>query len=340
MISFKKKPEYSKQDLKEYTCAVCRRRYKGKDRKFAKSYSMIYTGNDNCMTVCKPCVYSIYEEYLDKYEGDERKAIKRICMMFDLYFSEEIVEKAGTGKLNYANKMAAYLKLLNLKEYLKKTYDDYLFGEEYKEEEKEERKGKKEEEKGVSEKYIKTWGFGFNVEEYKLLNNKYSEWKSKVIIDGVARESLVRDLCVIKLQQQKALQEGEVDLYNRLQKTYQDTLSSANLKPIQTENDDKIREKPLGVLIEMFENENPIPEPLEEWKDTDKIVKLFNTYFLGHLCKMLNIKNRYSEMYEKEMNKYRLNIDEIQNLTSDEDIFEYLMENGFKENEGNEDEDK
>ena len=55
----------------------------------------------------------------------------------------------------------------------------------------------------------------------------------------------------------------------------------------------------------MFENEGSLPE----WKDADNIQKLFNIYFLGHLYKMLNIKNRYSKMYEDEMQKYRVNIE-------------------------------
>ena len=42
---------------------------------------------------------------------------------------------------------------------------------------------------------------------------------------------------------------------------------------------------------------------------------------------MLNIKNRYSQMYEDEMQKYRVNIEEIRDLP-DEDVFEYLCENG------------
>ena len=70
------------------------------------------------------------------------------------------------------------------------------------------------------------------------------------------------------------MRDGEIDLYNRLQKTYQETLSSANLKPIQVENDDKAIEKSLGVMIEMFENKDPIPEPAPEWKDVDKHCKI------------------------------------------------------------------
>ena len=109
-------------------------------------------------------------------------------------------------------------------------------------------------------------------------------------------------------------------------------MSSANLKPIQVENDEKTAEKPLGVMIEMFENEDPIPEINPEWKDVDGIVKLFNIYFLGHLSKMLGIKNRYSRDYEEEMQKYRAEIDDIKDV-SYEDVFEYLSEKGFTESE-------
>ena len=52
----------------------------------------------------------------------------------------------------------------------------------------------------------------------------------------------------------------------------------------------------------MFENEDPIPEVNPEWKDVDGIVKLFNIYFLGHLSKMLGIKNRYSN--SASINRY------------------------------------
>ena len=95
----------------------------------------------------------------------------------------------------------------------------------------------------TSSKYIKVLGYGFSYEEYQFLEDKFSGWKSKVIIDSMARESLVRDLCVIKLQQQKAIQNGEVDLWGRPRKTSQDTLSSADLKQIQVENDERTAEK-------------------------------------------------------------------------------------------------
>ncbi len=311
---------------KRYNCSMCGKSYRGKDRKFTPSLSPLYKGNDGLMTICKDCVLSVYKGYLKKFSGDEYNAVKRVCMLLNIYFCDELFEYSA-GAQKFTNHMSSYLAKINLVPYMRKTFDDYLFSETYKQPEM---KHEHEKESSISDRLVKIWGFGFTAEEYRFLNNKFAEWKAKVVIDGMARESLVRDLCVIKLQQQKALRDSEIDLYNRLQKTYQDTLSSANLKPIQEENADKSMEKPLGLMIEMFENEDPIPEPLPEWRDVDNIVKLFHIYFLGHMCKMLNIKNRYSQMYEDEMQKYRVNVDEVQDAP-DEDVFEYLEENGFSE---------
>ena len=309
---------------KKYTCSVCGKSYLEKARKFTPSHSPIYRGNGGLLTICRDCVSKIYEKYLKKFNGDEYNAIKRVCMLLDIYFCDTLFDKSGKGD-TFTNRMSSYLSKINLLPYMYKTFDDYLFSSSYQDPEIKEKKPDT-----IPERLVKIWGFGFSLEEYQFLNNKFSEWKSKVVIDSMAREYLVRDLCVIKLQQQKALKCGEIELYNKLQKTFQDTLSSANLKPIQVENDDKAMEKPLGLMIEMFENEEPIPEPLPEWKDVDNIQKLFNIYFLGHLCKMLNIKNRCSKMYEDEMQKYCVNIEEIRG-SSCEDVFEYLTENGFSE---------
>ncbi len=317
-----------KQKEPKYRCSVCGDEFRRKSNAFTPTRSMLYKGNGGLLTICKTCVGEIYTKYLEKFEGNECRAIKRMCMLLDIYFCDSLFEASNNS--NQSNRMNAYLSKINLVPYINKTFDDYLFSGSYEDlntEETPETKARK-----ISSKYIKVWGYGFTYEEYQFLEGKFSEWKSKVIIDSMARESLVRDLCVIKLQQQKAIQSGDVDLWGRLQKTFQDTLSSANLKPIQAENDEKTAEKPLGVMIEMFENEDPIPEVNPEWKDIDGIVKLFNIYFLGHLSKMLGIKNRYSKDYEEEMQKYRAEIDDIKD-SPDEDVFEYLSENGFTESE-------
>ena len=59
-----------------------------------------------------------------------------------------------------------------------------------------------------------------------------------------------------------------------------------------------------GTLIQKWENERPIPQPDPEFEDVDGIRRYVGAYFLGHLCKMMGIKNRYSAIYEEEMAKY------------------------------------
>ena len=56
----------------------------------------------------------------------------------------------------------------------------------------------------------------------------------------------------------------------------------------------------------------------------DGIVKYISIWFLGHLCKMLGIKNAYCKMYERELEKMRIEnpeLDEEDDETLFDDIF-------------------
>ena len=46
--------------------------------------------------LCKDCIDDMYQEYYKKYKGEgytnpERKAIERLCMVFDVYYDDSIV---------------------------------------------------------------------------------------------------------------------------------------------------------------------------------------------------------------------------------------------------------
>lgn len=77
---------------KKYTCSVCGKSYLEKARKFAPSHSPIYKGNGGLLTICRDCVSNIYEKYLKKFNGDEYNAIKRVCMLLDIYFCDTLFE--------------------------------------------------------------------------------------------------------------------------------------------------------------------------------------------------------------------------------------------------------
>lgn len=189
----KTKKFFNLNENRKYFCSVCGKSYEEKQKKFTPSRSPIYKGNGGFMKICRDCVSDIYLKYLKKLNGNEYNAIKRVCMLLDIYFSDTLFEYSEKN-YNYTNRMNAYLTKINLVPYIQRTFDDYLFSDDYENPEIKPISGDT-----IPEKLIKIWGFGFTPEEYQFLSNKFSEWKSKVVIDGMARESLVRDLCIIKL---------------------------------------------------------------------------------------------------------------------------------------------
>ena len=318
---------------KPYKCCTCGKRYTVQKNNFSYSQSPFFKGNNSYLPICRSCVDSATEQYTEKLGGQD-EAIKRMALHWDMYVSDSLLSSSKKIDIN-KSRMSGYIKDCNLTQNANKTYDTYL------DEQKtdvinsiEDLEVAQEKTDNLSERNtIKTWGFGFSPEEFIYLNNQYSDWKSKVVIDSKARETLVRDLCIIKMHQQNAIKNKDIDLYNKLQKTYQDTLTSANLKPIQEDTNDKNGEIPIGLMIDRFENEQPILEPQECFKDVDGIMRLINVFFLGHLCKMLGLKNRFSKMYEDEMAKYRVEVPELEDL-DDEDVFDFLSNNSFDISKG------
>ena len=105
-----------KQKETKYRCSVCGDEFRRKSNAFTPTRSMLYKGNDGLLTICKNCVGEIYNKYLEKFDGDEQKAIKRMCMLLDIYFCESLFESSKNS--NQLNRMNAYLSKINLVPYI------------------------------------------------------------------------------------------------------------------------------------------------------------------------------------------------------------------------------
>ena len=71
---------------------------------------------------CKECLESIFREYCriysTKYSSPFRKAMQKICMTFDLFFSDDIFEKATQdSQSRNISVLASYFKIINLVQY-------------------------------------------------------------------------------------------------------------------------------------------------------------------------------------------------------------------------------
>lgn len=322
----KKKPVRGKPE-REWICACCGTAYKDHEKNYYISYSTIYAANEGRLPICKTCVRYLFDHYLEEFNGDELKALKRVCMMLDIYYSEDIVK--SLGRVSADNPLiAVYMRSLNLKQNKDKTYDltlqdevrpvvnDFSDISTFNE--------SSENQYEITEEDITRWGLGFEPQDYFWMNEAYDKMRATNVIDTTTRESLVRDYCKHELLANKAIKEGRADQYLKFSDAAQKTLDRANLTPKLEDASDKAGEKPMGVMIKMFEKERPIPEPNPEWKDVDGIVHFITVYFIGHLCKMMGFKNRWYYLYEEEMEKYRATVPELQD-TDDEDIFDSLL---------------
>ena len=107
-------------------------------------------------------------------------------------------------------------------------------------------------------------------------------------------------------------------------------MNSANILPRQNSMDAVSEGQTLGTLIEKYENSRPIPEPDPDFKDVDGIGKYITVFFLGHMSKVLGIKNRFSKTYEDYMANYTVKPPEYQQDEDSEDLFDKIFGDGGK----------
>lgn len=118
---------------------------KGIENDFYKSHSKIHSGCNGFISICKDCLENLYDNLESELVAAikkagievaeyyiEKKVIERICMMNDIYYNDSLFEAALKHSSNNTM-VSAYMKIVNLIQYKKKTYED-SFKERMKEE--------------------------------------------------------------------------------------------------------------------------------------------------------------------------------------------------------------
>lgn len=147
-------------------------------------------------------------------------------------------------------------------------------------------------------------GYGYEDRDYVYLETEFEDYCNRYEVDSKSLEELIKEIVLTQLDIRKKRAKGEK--VNAEQKTLQDLLGSSNLKPVQETGANAVDQESFGTLIKKWENEKPIPEPNEEWKDVDGIGKYVKTFFLGHLAKLFGKEgeNPFADEYESEIGKY------------------------------------
>lgn len=325
----------AEEERTEFYCTCCGKKYTKQKGNFPFSNSPLFAGNMGYATICRTCEDKYFLTLIDFYSGNEEKAVDRMCQIFDWYYNDEIL--ASTRKISAdRSRIGAYPSKMQLPQNKLKgiTYLDTVKDRAKQNiQDSEDLDDAKEElaELKVRKRTIAMFGMGYSMEQYKFLQEQYDDWTNRCECKTKAQEEIFKGLCIAQLNIQIAQQTGgkvkdAID-------TFQSLLGSANLKPVQNNDNALGDSQSFGTLIKKFEEEKPIPEPDPEWKDVDGIVKYITVYFLGHLCKMIGIKNNYARMYDEEMNKYK--VEKPQYEGDDEALFDSVFGgaiNGSEEN--------
>jgi len=341
--------------------AVCRRcgtaytRLKGY---FPISYAVLYKGT-GFIPYCRECIDTMYNEYFDESKS-ARLAVMQMCRKLDLYWNEKLFEVAEKQNAT-RTMMTAYMMKVNALKYAGKCYDDTLrerktfwqfadisggavvYEEPQKEEEQavQEQPIQEEDIPEIGEDVIAFWGAGYTPSMYQQLEQRLSYWlesskHGKSVDDlDIGTKALLRQICSLELDINRDRMAGKsvdksVNALNAL-------LGSAALKPAQKKEElaDGVETTPLGVWIRRWENERPLPEIDPELKDVDGIVKYIEIWFKGHLAKMLGLKTAYSKMYEKEIERLRVEKPEFGD-EEDEALFNEVFSNDYGGDENDE----
>ena len=311
------------------TCFYCGNEYV--DTNYYNSNSEFFK-NTGKIPYCKQCIEKFYQYYFDKYANEgclspERKAVKRLCMTFDIYYREDLFKssfsKIKDGDVNISP-MGQYMKVIQLFQYNrnKETYENTIT----KEEEKESLANMPIEESDdfkVDEKTIEFFGSGFTDSDYKFLKREYQDWTARHECKTKTQEEIFKDICFNRLQNLKALQKGEDT--KDITSAFQKMLDSGKLQPKQNSGDTVADNQTFGTLIDKWENTRPLPEIDEELKDVDRIALYINIFFKGHLAKMMGLKNGLSNLYTKFMKKYTVEKPEYNGDENSEALFDAIF---------------
>lgn len=326
-------------DATSVICSRCGKTYGRRKGYFPVNYGSLYKGI-GYLTVCKSCVDSMYDTYLAQC-GDAKTAVRQVCRKLDLYWNDNVYEIVARKNTQHTM-MTGYIAKINTVSYSGKSYDDTLSKEgtlwafSPKTEEGEIISAPEThvesvltidtQEEQVDESIVRYWGSGYTPAMYAELEERKKNWVEGLTKEGIkfdfGTESIVKQICALELDIVRDRANGKpVDKSLNALNTL---LGSAALKPTQKKSDDldaANANTPLGVWLYRYENKRPLPDIDDEFKDVNKIRRYVFTW-MGHLCKMLNLKNGYSKLYEEEVEKYR--VEKPSYDGDDEELFEEL----------------
>lgn len=307
-----------------------------------KNYSDSYYISDSLqyraygrIPYCKSCIDKMYHGYLEEftklqYTNPDRRAVQRLCMVLDLYYSNDVYNsakeefrKADEKSKNELKFIVYYVKHARMYQNRTKNYN-ITINDEYKSLKEKNAmissfNSDDEEDQEIIAKAVKVFGAGFPDEDYLWLYDAYQEWTSRNECQTMAQEENFKAICFNRLNAYKANLRGEST--KDLDKTFNDLLNTGNLQPKQNKESLLSEKMSFGEMVSRWENviKKPIPKAKGHLADIDHIAEL-DGFMRGHTIVSVGEKpNSYSETYKKIMRKFTVGRPEFDEDNYDSD---------------------
>lgn len=329
-----------KEEKSLYSCTCCGKPYDTQEKNFITTSSPLYLANNGYYPVCRECLAKYYlNVVLPSVDGDEQRAVEVICGLCDWYYCDELLELAGKitdGYRENGNKTPiaiTYGQRRNMTQFKKRgtTYLDTVKQRwnaakvVQSHDEIIDQNDPNHRREDISEEDVWFFGPGYTAGQYKYLREQYEDWCLRYDCQSKAQEEIFKTLAIAQLNVQTSQQEGNQKKTTEAIRTLQDLMDTAKIKPKQKDDAALVEQNTFGTLIKKWEDEEPIPEPLDEWKDVDNIKHYITAWFFGHLASMFHLDNDSAHEYEEEIRK---NTVERPQRISEEDS---SMDSGFME---------
>ena len=277
--------------------------------------------------ICRECMLEMATDYneTEKARVDNRDKTIEAFRLMDLPFRDSVYNgclQTVKDAVGERTRSTAYQQMLvmvkTLPQFNSKTWKDSEFDERGNptEEEVNTRTPRKE--------IRRLFGSGFSNDEYIYLQDQYDDWCARTEVSSKSQQTYVIRICFKLLDIWKAQKRG--DDTTKLDESLNKLMEGAHLQPKQNINEAAADSLTFGQLIEKWEEEKPIPEPSEEFKDVDGIGKYIRVWFTGWLCKALGLKaNVFTKEYEEEIANYEVTKPEFTEEGNADEIYDRLF---------------
>ena len=278
--------------------------------------------------ICKKCLIEMacdYDKKTNQYY-DNREKTMDVLKMMNLPYIDSLYQSAITSTaedIQDKHRSTAWSQFIvmikSLPQYKGKTQKDSELPADYLDKDEEEIN----ENSRTLKQAKKRFGDGYTNSDLLFLESEYQDWIKRYACENKAQEILFQRICFKELEIDKA-QKNNKDT-KELDKTLQDLMGSMSLKPNQNNSNALTEAKTFGQLIQKWEEQKPIPEPEDEFKDVDKIGVYLDVFFKGHLSKMMGLKNAFTPLYDRFIRKYTVNKPQYDEDSDSEALFDQIF---------------